>query len=95
MFSTATVIGYTPRIRDGDNRRKVLVELTEKARRRSWKVYGPIAEQGWVQPERYTDEQLAFIREFLTEGREFLTDHAASVRTMAAKATAREARGRT
>jgi len=72
--------GYVCRLRDDRDRRRVLVELTEEAHRRVAEVYGPIAEQGLATLGACSDEQLILIRDFMNEGREFLSGYAASLR---------------
>src|SRR5262249_15595983 len=56
--------GYVRRVRDNVDRRRVLIELTEEARRIAVDLYGPLGEEARAQLERYTDEQLAFIADF-------------------------------
>lgn len=67
--------GYVQRVRDTVDRRRVLVELTDEARKRAWEIWGPIAEEaneGWA---RFSDEQLVFLRDFLVGSQEFLARH--------------------
>jgi DNA-binding MarR family transcriptional regulator len=73
--------GYVRRSRDTEDRRRVLVELTEDARKATMEIYGPLAEQGYRNLEEYTDEQLEFIRDFTRRGTKLLTDHAARIRS--------------
>ena len=72
-------IGYVRRVRDTADRRRVLVELTDEARRRASSIWGPIAEQAPASLAGYSDEDLAVIRDFLRGGREFLTRHLARI----------------
>lgn len=72
--------GYVRRARDKEDRRRVLVELTEKARKKTMELYGPIAEAGYRNLEKYTDEQLGFIRDVLRSATELLSDHATLMR---------------
>jgi DNA-binding MarR family transcriptional regulator len=74
--------GYVRRIRDEVDRRRVLVEPTEEARRRTWEIWGPIAEEAGADFARFTDEELIFLRDFLRGGREFLARHTARVRAL-------------
>jgi DNA-binding MarR family transcriptional regulator len=73
--------GYVRRSRDTEDRRRVLVELTEDARKATMEIYGPLAEQGYRNLEEYTDEQLEFIRDFTRRGTKLLTGHAARIRS--------------
>jgi len=76
-------VGYVRRVKDPEDRRKVPVELTDRGRRQAWKIYGPIAESGRGQLERYSDAELTLIRDFMHEGYEMLTAHATRIREMA------------
>jgi DNA-binding MarR family transcriptional regulator len=63
--------GYVNRVRDPGDRRRVLVEPTELARRRGWEIYQPFAELAAPAFARFTDEQLAVMRDFLRVGSDF------------------------
>ena len=76
--------GYVRRVRDDVDRRRVLVELTEEARRRTWEIWGPIAEASMSGLARYSNEELLFIRDFLRSSREFLSEHLERVKTLPA-----------
>jgi DNA-binding MarR family transcriptional regulator len=74
--------GWVRRLRDDADRRRVLVEFTEQARRAAGEVYGPFAEAvaGFAD---YTDAELELIREFLRRGSELLLAQAARVQELA------------
>ena len=74
--------GYVRRVRDDVDRRRVLVELTEEARRRTWEIWGPIAEASMGRLARHSNEELLFIRDFLRSSREFLTEQLERVTTL-------------
>jgi DNA-binding MarR family transcriptional regulator len=57
--------GYMRRVRDTVDRRRVMVEATPKAHKRAWALYGKIAERLGEQLERYSDEELELLRDFL------------------------------
>jgi len=63
--------GYIRRVRDPGDRRRVLVELTEQARERGWEIYQPFTELTGPAFARFTDEQLATVRDFLQVGNDF------------------------
>src|SRR5689334_10842713 len=63
--------GYVRRVRDPGDRRRVLVELTEQARERGWEIYQPFTELTGPAFARFTDEQLATVRDFLQVGNDF------------------------
>lgn len=67
--------GYVRRARDTRDRRRVLVEITDEARDRAWRSYGPLAEDGSHDLARYSDEQVALITDFLQRGRALIDRH--------------------
>jgi DNA-binding MarR family transcriptional regulator len=71
-------IGYARRVRDVADRRRVLVELTEKASELN-AFYGEHAAESERLYKRYTEEQLELLLEFVRNGREFNERHAAQV----------------
>ena len=74
--------GYVRRVRDTVDRRRVLVELTDEARRRALEIWGPIAEEAVAGLERYSDEELTLIVDFLRGGSEFLGRHLARIKAL-------------
>jgi DNA-binding MarR family transcriptional regulator len=76
--------GFVERVRDGGDRRKVLVALTDRAHRLAWDCYGPIADEGTAILEGYSDEQLMLIRDFMRAGYELLMQHALRIQTLVA-----------
>jgi DNA-binding MarR family transcriptional regulator len=76
--------GYVRRLRDTADRRRVLVELTDTARRRAAEVWGPIAEEAGRTFATYDEERLRFMVDFLTDAVEFLERHRARVAALAA-----------
>jgi DNA-binding MarR family transcriptional regulator len=67
MLDRLEQAGYVRRLRDPADRRRVLVELTDKARERAAEVFGPLADL-MVEFDRYTDDELILIRDFLRLG---------------------------
>jgi DNA-binding MarR family transcriptional regulator len=74
-------LGYVQRVRDTEDRRRVLVELTPKAKRATWELYGPLGEMGAELAERYSDEQLEVILDFVDQARQMSAQHLAALRT--------------
>lgn len=74
--------GTVRRVRDKKDRRRVLIELTEKAIRRGQEVWEPLEAASHASLARYSEEQLAFVRDFLVTSREFMTRQTARVRTL-------------
>jgi DNA-binding MarR family transcriptional regulator len=73
--------GWVRRLRDDTDRRRILVELTDKARQGAAEVYGPFVN---VQSEfdKYSDAELRFITRYIERGSELLLEHAARIEEM-------------
>lgn len=92
--------GFVRRVREEEDRRRVLVEVTPEARRRAEELYGPIAADGFAAMRQVSIEDLAMILAFIRGAREIQDTHAARIRAMlpprdartAIKAAAREAK---
>ncbi len=63
--------GYVRRVRDPADRRRVLVEPAELATERGQEIYGPFEELAGPMLARFTDDDLAMIRDFLRLGNDF------------------------
>jgi DNA-binding MarR family transcriptional regulator len=70
--------GYVRRFRDTADRRRVLVELTDEARKSAAAIYGPLAD-GVTELSTYTDDELRLITAFLERGSALLIQHAARI----------------
>jgi DNA-binding MarR family transcriptional regulator len=57
--------GFARRVRDAADRRRVLVEVTDKARREVWPYYEPLAELGTELASHYSDDELAVLLDYL------------------------------
>jgi DNA-binding MarR family transcriptional regulator len=71
--------GYARRVHDPTDRRRVLVEIAPQARERTYAFYEPhiaLSEQLF---QRYTQQQLELLHEFVRAGREFNEQHAAQI----------------
>jgi DNA-binding MarR family transcriptional regulator len=62
--------GYALRVADPTDRRRVLVEITDRFRELAEHAWGPVAEELIASGNRYSREQLDGIREFLRFGAE-------------------------
>lgn len=78
-------LGYVRRVRDKVDRRRVLVELTEKATRRGKDIWGPLKAASRTSLARFSDKELTFIRDFLRGSRDFTTAQTARVRGLRRK----------
>jgi len=56
--------GFAQRVRDTEDRRRVLVEVAPRARERAEELYGTV-EEGAAELSIYSDKQLEFLIEFL------------------------------
>lgn len=62
--------GFVRRTRDPEDRRRVMVELTEEANRAAWEAYGPLGQMGAPMIEEMSDSDLATLIRFLRGGTE-------------------------
>jgi DNA-binding MarR family transcriptional regulator len=68
--------GYARRVSDPSDRRRVLVEPTEKAYEAAEELMGPLGDQGWPKVAEYSDEQLELLVDFQRFSRELQEQHA-------------------
>lgn len=68
--------GYVRRVADPRDRRRVLVEPTDKSREMSSELFGPLGELARPLLERYSDQQLEMLIEFNRLGLEVQERHA-------------------
>ena len=79
--------GYARRVPDPSDRRRVLVELTERAQKLSWELMGrPIRDAAVLAWEEYSDAELELLLEFHRGAREFQERHAQWLREQTLKA---------
>ncbi len=71
MLDRLEKTGYVRRLRDPDDRRRVLVEPAELAAERGREIYGPFEEQAGPMFAPFTDAELRLVRDFLRLGSEF------------------------
>ena len=70
--------GYVRRLRDDADRRRILVELTEKALHGAAEVYGPFVDV-LAEYATYSDAELRLITRYIERGSELLIKHAARI----------------
>ena len=68
------------RTSDPDDRRRVLVEMTPAARKANEALNGPLIEAATEQLSRYSDAQLALLRDYHRASRAIAEAHAERVR---------------
>jgi DNA-binding MarR family transcriptional regulator len=59
--------GYLRRVRDENDRRRVLVEITDQLEKLTWELYGPLAASGDAMLRDLTDEHLTIMRDVMRE----------------------------
>jgi DNA-binding MarR family transcriptional regulator len=67
--------GYARRVRDSEDRRSVLVELTPLAQERAWEIYGPFTDISETEFKRYTADELELFDRFLAHSTEVTERH--------------------
>src|SRR5689334_16112580 len=72
--------GYLQRVRGQEDRRKIMVELTPEATRRTWEIWGPLARWSETELGRYSEAELDLVLAFLRRGREFVEDYVVKLR---------------
>jgi DNA-binding MarR family transcriptional regulator len=80
--------GFVRRVRDEDDRRRVVVEATPEARRRTWELYQPLVDEGVAQLADHSDEQLRQLADFLRASSELQVAYAERLRRLAPRAGA-------
>ena len=82
-------LGYLRRAPHPTDRRRVVVEVTNKTRRRIEEIFGPVAEEGGAMLAQLSDDQLVLVRDVMRAGRELLERHRTRVEELSAKRTSR------
>ncbi len=73
LIDRLTAKGYVRRVASPDDRRKVLVEMTEEGMARTYEMYRPMVEEGQAQLLRLDVDELTRMRDYLV-GIQELTD---------------------
>ncbi|HTR76250.1 MAG TPA: MarR family transcriptional regulator [Solirubrobacterales bacterium] len=71
---------YLRRVADPDDRRRVLIEVTERLEQRAGRYYAPLAAQAFPMLSRHTLAELETIVGFLEESTEMVERRAAEIR---------------
>ena len=72
-------VGYVRRVRDESDRRRVLVEVTERTHELTVELYGPLARAGAEMLAAFSTEQLVAMRDAMLEGARLQVEQAERV----------------
>ena len=72
--------GFATRVQDAANRRRVLVQPSKEAGGRAYAVFGPLIRNTATFLERYSEQELILIRDFLRGAQAVITEHTETVR---------------
>jgi DNA-binding MarR family transcriptional regulator len=72
--------GLAARVPDSTSRRQILVKPSRQASRRVYSVFGELIEKGDKFLDRYSNDELIAIRDFLREARTLFIEHADALR---------------
>lgn len=75
MLDRLAKLDYVTRHPAPDDRRKVVVRITDAARDKALRVYGPIAQEGATEIAHYTAAELRTVLDFLNRSRELQQRH--------------------
>jgi DNA-binding MarR family transcriptional regulator len=81
--------GYVRRVRDETDRRRVLVEITERLEKLTWELYGPLAASGDAMLRDLTEEHLTIMRDVMREAARLQMERADRVRAATQSSTTR------
>lgn len=72
-------MGYVTRTPDPADRRKAVIQPTAEARRRLTEIYGPLAEDGRKMIDRYSEDEVKLLLDFMRHARETQERHTARI----------------
>jgi DNA-binding MarR family transcriptional regulator len=72
--------GFATRVQDPANRRRVLVHPSKEAGGRAYAVFGPLIRNTASLLERYSEQELILIRDFLRGAQAVITEHTEALR---------------
>ena len=75
MIDRLVAKGLVERVRNGSDRRQVLVHMTEEGQSRTWQLYGPLATEGRQQLARLRISDLELMLRQLESMRELTDKH--------------------
>jgi DNA-binding MarR family transcriptional regulator len=74
--------GYARRAPNQNDRRSVRVEMTDRAIKEVEALYGPLAKEGRLGLQKYTEAELATVLKYLEDGRRLQRAHAKRIRAL-------------
>ena len=80
--------GYVRRVRDSENRRQVFLQLTAEFATLTQEIFGPLAQEGAGQLERFADSEVEVLIRFFAEGHDQRVKRAALIREQTARQAA-------
>jgi DNA-binding MarR family transcriptional regulator len=72
--------GFATRVQDAGNRRRVLVQPSKEAGGRAYAIFGPLTRDTATFLERYNEQELILIRDFLRGAQAVITEHTEMLR---------------
>jgi DNA-binding MarR family transcriptional regulator len=76
--------GFVRRVRDSEDRRRVLIERTPESTKSAMRYYGPFMNRTFQSMAKYSAEELEVIRDFMRSAAELSDDYAKELRARAA-----------
>lgn len=76
-------VGYVRRVRDSEDRRRVLIERTPESTKIAMRYYGPFMNRTFQSLAKYTAEELEVIRDFFRSAAELSDAYAKELRAQA------------
>lgn len=73
-------VGFVRRVRDSEDRRRVLIERTPESTKSAMRYYGPFMNRSFELMSHYDAEQLTAIRDFMREAAEITEKYAKELR---------------
>lgn len=73
-------VGFVRRVRDSEDRRRVLIERTPESTKSAMRYYGPFMNRSFELMSNYDADQLTAIRDFMREAAEITEKYAKELR---------------
>jgi DNA-binding MarR family transcriptional regulator len=73
-------MGYVRRVRDTEDRRRVLIERTREGNKTGMRYYGPFVNRTFESMAKYSEEELAVVRDFMRSAAALSEEYARELR---------------